>query len=158
LNAITWALNQQANYDFGGTPLNDERLRVLRELLPRLTEIGFRGTVRLDSHVGEFCVVRDEQGAYHVPPPNTPYTRCEVLRYLPADAVMLGQRQSDNFNRFLMQRALTKEQIDIVVASYGTTRPVRRYPTNVVPATAGDWNAVARVNQRVEFVLVPRPR
>jgi CheY-like chemotaxis protein len=158
LNAITWALNQQSSYDFGGTPFNDERLRILRELLPRLTEIGFRGTIRFDSHVGEFCVVRGENGAYQLPPPTTPFSRCEVLRYTPGHAVVLGQRQSEEFTKFLMQRALTDAPIDIVISSYGIARPAYRFPDNAVPTTAGEWNAVARANQRVEVVLVPRAR
>jgi hypothetical protein len=80
------------------------------------------------------------------------------VRYLPADAVGLGQRQTDNFARFLAQRALTNPAIDVSIFSHGTARPLHRFPEGVVPSTAAEWNAIARLNQRIEVSLIPKAR
>jgi len=155
LDALTWAVNLRSQYGFGEEPLNDARLSILRELIQRLTTAGFRGVVRLETHVGEFCVSRDDQGATRLPADNQPFSRCEVLRYPPAQAEYLGRRQSPAFARFLAQEGEGPVRIQIV--SFGTSRPVVSTPDLNRMQTAGDWNQPARLNQRVEIVLLPSP-
>jgi len=156
LDTVTWALNQHGQYGFGDEPLGDTRLAQLRELIARLTAAGFQGTVRLETHIGEFCLVRDETGSQRLPNDGLSIDRCEVVTYPPAQAVQLGQRQSPAFARFLAERR-PANPIQITVVSHGANRPLATYPDIASAQTAGDWNQVARVNQRVEITLVPAP-
>jgi outer membrane protein OmpA-like peptidoglycan-associated protein len=156
LDTITWALNQHGQYGFSDEPLNDARLAQLRELIARLTAAGFQGTLRLETHIGEFCLARDEQGGLRVPSDSLAFSRCEVVTYPPAQAVQIGQRQSPAFARYLAERR-PGNPIQITLVSYGANRPLATYPDPVSTQTAGDWNQAARLNQRVEIKLLPAP-
>ncbi len=156
LDTVSWAFNRHGPYGFSDEPLGDERLAQVRELIARLTAAGFQGTMRLETHTGEFCLVRDEQGDLHLPGDSLVFSRCEVVSYPPAQAVQLGQRQSPAFARYLAERR-PGNQIQITVVSHGTNRPLVTYPDLASVQTAGDWNRIARSNQRVEVMLVAAP-
>ncbi len=151
---IAWALNLHGQYDFDQLPLGDETLSRMRELMARLAAADFRGQVRIDAHVGEFCLVRDEQGAYRVPPRNLPFSRCEVVTHSPEYAMLLGRRQSTDFARFLAEAA-PGDKIQIEVVSLGKSRPLAPYPDRIMVQTAGEWNQVARLNNRIEIAILP---
>jgi CheY-like chemotaxis protein len=150
---LAWALNQRAYYEHDQIALSDERLLMVRELLARLAAIGFQGTVQLETHVGEFCLTRDDQGAYRVPAAATPISRCEIVSYTPEQAVSLARRQSPAFTRFLAEYAATGAPIQVAVVSHGKGRPLLAYPDLASTQTAGEWNQIARINQRVDVVL-----
>jgi CheY-like chemotaxis protein len=150
---LGWALNQGAHYEHDQIALSDERLLMVRELLARLSAIGFQGTVRLESHVGEFCLTRDDQGAYRLPASASPMSRCEIVSYTPEQAASLARRQSPAFTRFLAEHAAAGAPIQVVVVSHGKGRPLLAYPDPASTQTAGEWNQIARINQRVDVVL-----
>jgi hypothetical protein len=56
LDSLEWAANQASQYDFADVPLGDFRLSVLQELTNHLVALDFRGVVRIESHVGNFCM------------------------------------------------------------------------------------------------------
>lgn len=153
-NVVAWAVNLQGPYDYDQLPLGDERLALLRELITRLGTAEFKGLVRIETHVGEFCLVRDEQGAYRLPPRQLAFNRCEVLSYSPQYAVLLGRRQSTDFARFL---ADPPAHIRIEIVSLGTRQPVAPYPDRAMVSTAGEWNELARQNNRVDINIIPAP-
>lgn len=156
LDTIAWALNQHAQYGPQEEPLSDARLAQLRELVARLAAAGFQGTIRLETHIGEFCMMRDERGDYRIPSDTLPIQRCEIVTHPAGQAVALGQRQSGAFARYLAERR-PSNRIQIAVVSHGTSRPLVAYPESANLQTAGDWNQIARLNQRVEVVLQPAP-
>ena len=153
-NAVAWALNLQGQYDYDQLPLGDERLLLLRELMTRLNAAEFQGVVRIETYVGEFCLVRDEQGAYRLPPRNLPFSRCEVVSHSPEYAALLGRRQSTEFARFLAE-PLPSIQIEII--SRGNSRPLMPYPDRSIVQTAGEWNQIARQNNRTDISIIPSP-
>lgn len=154
-DTLAWALSRAGQYGPDEEPFDDARLALVRDLVARLAAGGFRGSVRLESHVGEFCLARDDQGEYRLPDESLSFQACEVVTYPPAQAVMLGQRQSAAFTRYLAERR--NAAIGVTVVSHGSSRPLAPYPEASVPRTAGEWNRVARRNQRVEIVLIPAP-
>ena len=156
LDTLTWALNQHGQYGFNDEALSDARLAQLRELVARLGAAGFVGTVRLETHTGEFCLVRDEQGNLRLPSDGLVFSRCEVVSYPQATAVQHGLRQSPAFTRYLAERR-GKNPIAVAAVSHGASRPLVNYPDLTSVQTAGEWNQIARLNQRVEVVLVPTP-
>ena len=153
---IAWALNLHGQYDFDQLPLGDETLNRMRELMARLAAADFRGQVRIDTHVAEFCLVRDEQGAYRVPPRNLPFSRCEIVTHSPEYTMLLGRRQSTGFARLLAEAA-PGDKIQIEVVSSGKSRPLAPYPDRVMIQTAGEWNQIARLNNRIEIAILPAP-
>ena len=100
--------------------------------------------------------MRDEQGAYRVPPRNLPFSRCEVVTHSPEYAMLLGRRQSTDFARFLAEAA-PGDKIQIEVVSLGKSRPLAPYPDRIMVQTAGEWNQVARLNNRIEIAILPAP-
>ena len=156
LDTLTWALNQHGQYGFNDEALSDARLAQLRELIARLGAAGFVGTVRLETHTGEFCLVRDEQGNLRLPGESLVFSRCEVVSYPQATAVQNGLRQSPAFTRYLAERR-GRSPIAVAAVSHGANRPLVNYPDLTSVQTAGEWNQIARLNQRVEVMLVPTP-
>ena len=153
-SAVAWALNLQGHYDYDQLPLGDERLLLLRELMARLNAAEFQGVVRVETYVGEFCLVRDEQGAFRLPPRNLPFSRCEVVSHSPEYAALLGRRQSTEFARFLAEPS---PNIQIEIISRGNSRPLASYPDRSIVQTAGEWNQIARLNNRTDISVIPAP-
>jgi len=153
LDTLAWVLNQHGQFGLNEEPLGDSRLSLVRELMSRLSAAGFRGAIRLETHIGEFCLSRDDQGALRLPNDVTSFLRCEVVTYPPAQAQLAGSRQSPAFARFLAQSRSGPVQVEVV--SHGAARPIVNYPDRASAQTAGDWNQIARINQRVEIVLIP---
>lgn len=155
LETVAWALNQHSQFKLNEDALDDARLALLRELIARLAAAGFQGSVRLETHIGQFCLVRDEQGNPREPIDSLSFSRCEVVSYPPAQAAQLSRRQSPAFSRYLADRR-PSNPIQITVVPHGATRPLVAYPDISSVQDAGDWNQIARLNQRVEIVLVPK--
>lgn len=155
LETVAWAINQHSQFKLNEDALDDARLALLRELIARLAAAGFQGSVRLETHIGQFCLVRDEQGNPREPIDSLSISRCEVVSYPPAQAAQLSRRQSPAFSRYLADRR-PSNPIQITVVPHGATRPLVAYPDISSVQDAGDWNQIARLNQRVEIVLVPK--
>jgi len=157
LGTVVWAFNQHGEYAFDEQPLGDERLARVRELVRRLTAAGFHGILRIDVHAGQFCIRRDERGESHPAPDNLPLSECEILVQAPEPAVQLGERASAAFARYLAAAGAGSNPVQVSAISQGTSRPRVPYPDAGSVTTAGEWNRVARLNQRVEIVLLPAP-
>lgn len=153
LTALAWAFNLAGEYDYDELPLSDTRVGLVRDLVVRLERAGFKGTVRLDTHTAEFCLERSD-GVLRVPRDDAPAGRCEVVSYAPEYAVSLSKRQSLGFARFLAS-PLLQGDIRIEIVPHGKERPLFAYPNVYALQTAGEWNRIARRNQRVEVTLLP---
>jgi hypothetical protein len=154
VTALEWGVNQSATYPPGAEPFGAQRLETLRGLLERLAVLGFTGTVRLDSHVGDFCYLAGPDDAWLVAPDDLPLEQCERLG-LPADeARAASARESVAFANFLATRA-GDPAVRIEVVPHGNAQPAVPYPPGTQGLEAGEWNAVARQNNRVTVTLVP---
>jgi len=156
LRALSWALNRDAAVGFDEVPLNPVRTAELRELLQLLQAAGFRGTLRLDLHLGQFCLVSDEAGRYRLAPPELPLTRCALMGHPLDDSSFLSERQSNAFEDFVSQSALLQNsgiELDVVALDRLESLPREAYPA--AAQTAGAWNRVAARNHRIEYRLQP---
>lgn len=153
--ALTWAVNLHNQYGHDQLPLDDHRLALVRELVARLTRAGFKGVVRVETHVGEFCLARDGFGGFKLPEPATPIADCEIVDYTAEQATTLGRRQSPAFSRYLVTQANARTPVRVEAVSHGNERPLVRYPDVSALRTAGEWNSIAGRNQRVRIVVVP---
>ena len=156
VEALQWAVNQGNHFSYGEIPFNDVRLERLRELLGRLAAVGFRGVVRLDAHLGEFCLDNDADGNYGLAAAEVPVMDCALIGHPLGGAGSLSERQSLAFANFLASSPLVNEAgIEVQLVAHGTRDSVRRFPLSPGIRTAGEWNGIAELNNRVEFALIP---
>jgi CheY-like chemotaxis protein len=155
IEALEWGINDSAGRPYDGLAFDDAQLNRLRELLLRLEGIGFTGTVRMASHLGEFCVVTDADGAWQLAPPDLRINECDQFGHPLDESVSVSQRQSVSFANFLATSPVVNGgQIDVEVVAYDRRGSEARYPFPATVTTAGDWNALATLNNRVEYTLL----
>jgi hypothetical protein len=140
---------------YGETPLANARLERLRGLAATLEAQGFRGRIMVETFVGDFCLSGNAGDGFTVAATELPTQKCDLVGNPFDDGLSPAQRQSVAFANFaatLGQR--TAGAITVETVSAGRRNPVG-YPEQGEGSTAGDWNAVAAQNNRVEFHLVP---
>ena len=155
--ALEWSVNQAASYPPDELPFGDARLEMLKGLLDRLHALGFSGTVRLESHVGDFCMRRAGDASWKPAPDELPVTRCDRLGLSAGEARAESGRQSVAFANYLADPAVNGGAIRIETDAFGNTEPLVAYPAATDGVTAGEWNRAARTNQRVEVRLLADP-
>lgn len=153
--AIEWGANQSSLYDFDELPLGDYRLSIIAELSNHLQGLGFRGTVRIESHVGDFCMSTMGADGYMLAAPDIPAGQCDQIGFAPDEAYDLGLRQSVGFANFI-NRADDPSggRIRYNIVSLGNSSPLLEYPAATTGITASVWNGIAASNNRVEISLL----
>ena len=140
---------------YGEPPFDGTRLERLRDIAGTLETQGFRGRIVAESFVGDFCLTGNADDGFSVADPDLPLSKCALVGNPHDDSLSPAQRQSvafANFTAGLRQR--TNGAIVVEVANGGRNDPVQ-YPEQREGMTAGQWNGVARQNNRVEFRVVP---
>ena len=137
---------------YGETPLAGARLERLRTLAGTLEAQGFHGRIVAESFVGDFCLDGTSASeGFTVAAPATLLQKCALMGNPFDDALSPAQRQSVAFANFaatLKQR--TGGAIAVEVGTGGRTSPIE-YPEQREDTTAGEWNRIAALNNRVEF-------
>jgi CheY-like chemotaxis protein len=142
---------------YGETPLAGARLDRLRGLAATLEAQGFRGSIVVESYVGDFCLTGSAGEGFAVADVALPAQSCDLVGNPFEDSISPAQRQSVDFANFAATlRQRTGGAIVVDAVSAGRRNPVE-YPEQREGSTAGEWNAVAAQNNRVEFRLVPAP-
>ena len=154
--ALEWSVNQGASYPPDALPFDDVRLEKLTGLLNRLRELGFRGTVQLEGHVGDFCMRRVREESWEMAADDLLLSRCDRLGLSPEEARAESSRQSVAFANYLAELAVSGGPIRVEVEPFGNSRPLAAYPIVTADLTAAEWNRVARRNQRVEVKLAAK--
>ena len=153
--AMEWAVNQAQEYPYGELPFSGDRLQRLQELVVQLKAAGFRGLIRLESHIGQFCLVRGGKNGWQLPAPEVPLTECGMLGQSAERSQQLATGETAAFKRFLNESPLLSDDIRIEVIPRGASQPLLEYPGNA-EISAGEWNRIAQRNQRVHIALIPR--
>lgn len=158
VHTLEWAANLNGQVEYDKPLLGDEQVVLLSEILSRLSAVNFRGTVRLHTHVGEYCTIRTPFGIARLPGDDQPFDSCQIIGMNPEQAVAWGARQSLGFARFLAASPLANNpSVSIELKSHGKDNPLQRYPLPGAAQTAGDWNRIARANNRVEIAIISSP-
>ena len=153
---VEWAINRAQEFPYGEPPFGGDRLPLMQELVQQLMAAGFKGKIRLESHVGEFCLLRqpnsDNSGVILAPaPPEMHLTDCTSLGQTTEQSKALSAAQSAGFKRFLSE---LPDGIEVELVPLGASEPRYDYPSDP-SVRAGSWNQVAQHNQRVQIVLQP---
>ncbi len=155
LTALEWSLNENGGHSLATQAFDRNRVQQLETLLEHLEKIGFRGTVRLTSHLGEFCLDADRLGELRPAPADTAVTACGTVGHPLDGSSFSSDRQSMQFTAFLARRGDRAGGIRIEVVSNDRFASTRRYAYPGENSLAGEWNAVAARNNRVEYEFLP---
>lgn len=155
LDTLTWTLNESGGIPYDEVPFNDARVDQITGLLWQLSEAGFLGTLRIDSHLGEFCLVSNTEGRYELQDPGLPMSSCTFIGHPLDDSQLLSDRQTPSFALFLETSSLLDDagiELELVIRDRADSFPREPYPAD--PVTAGEWNRIAALNNRLEFSLL----
>lgn len=121
----------------------------------RLSNAGFQGTVRVEAHLGEFCLTTDSTGVYSLADPDLPFATCPFVGHPLDESGLLSDRQTPGFEIFVAESPLVNGsgiELDLVVRQRLDSTP--RVPYPMEPQSVGEWNQIAEQNNRVEFLLL----
>ena len=156
LDSLEWAANQSSQYGINEIPMGDFRLSVIQELSSHLVALNFRGLVRIESHVGNFCMSFGGPNGYVLPATDLPASRCDQIGFEPGEAYELGMRQSVGFASFInLADERTGGAIRYEIISFGNSNPLLDYPATATGVSAPSWNEIAASNNRVDVSLFP---
>lgn len=156
LQALEWGVNQSSGYEFDELPLGDSRLALYEELSEQLNGMVFSGVVRIEAHVGNFCMIDVGAGRYQLADPLMPAQQCNRIGFALGEAYELGLRESVAFANFVnTANDQSGGRIRYEVVSLGSADPLLDYPATTAGLLAGGWNEIAATNNRVEVSLFP---
>jgi len=158
LAALEWAANQNSTVGYSEEALGGNRLGMVQGLLQRLDSLGFQGVLRLETHLGRFCLVGDDAQGYALAAPDLAVDQCTLIGHPLDDSLSVAGRQSLEFTNFLDSSALLEEgNIEIQIVHHGRADSRELFPYPRGGGTAADWNAAAARNNRLEIALLPDP-
>lgn len=147
---------------FGEAPLAGARIERLREFATRMIALGERGTVEVRRYPGRFCLSGNATEGYSMAEAATPYIKCELMA--DANDAALGNRASESVAFATTLADLRKQggeavRIDVAEGRGDTTAVAYPEIGGTPPRipTAGEWNAAAEANNRVEIRWHPTP-
>jgi CheY-like chemotaxis protein len=156
LATIEWAANQSSQYSFDELPLGDFRLSVVAELVNHLATLDFHGLVRIESHVGNYCMSLSDTDGYAPAPAELPAQQCDRVGFDPGEAYDLGLRQSVAFANFInLADERDGGRIRYEIISLGNSSPIMDYPATTAGIPASVWNDIAASNNRVDISIFP---
>lgn len=156
LDALQWAVNQHAGIPFDELPFDDTRAAEIRDLLERLVALDFKGRVRIESHLGEFCLAGDESSGYRLVDPDAALDACTLVGHPLDSSSFLADRQSVGFAEFIERSPLVKGSgITVELVAHDRAHSLAQVPPPNVVSRAADWNRIAERNNRLEFSFIP---
>ncbi|MEO8306449.1 MAG: response regulator [Pseudomonadota bacterium] len=141
---------------FGETPLGGARIAQLRGLVQSIAQKQLKGTVEVRRHTGRFCLSGNGREGYSLAEAAVPYIQCDLVADASDPVLGAGPPESMDFAAALAEIRRQYGNAIRVDVTIGTGTEVQRPYPDVggepprVP-TAGDWNAAAQANNRVEL-------
>ncbi len=140
---------------FGEASLSPARLDALRGMLAQLEREGLRGKVLVSSYAGSFCLNSVGEQGYTLAQAASPAANCEQIGNPHADQQGGVSRQPVAFaNLAATVQSRTGGEIELLYSAGVRDQVAVEYPA-IEQATAGQWNAAAQANNRIEIVVQP---
>jgi CheY-like chemotaxis protein len=141
---------------FGEQALNPARLESIRTLVAQLERAAISGVVRIESFAGSFCLASAGDDGYTLAAPASPASQCEQVGNPFDDTRGGASRQPLGFaNLAASVGQRTGRAIELELVPGPRERLAVSYPP-IEQATAGQWNAAAQSNNRIEISIVER--
>jgi len=149
-----WAQEIVIEYPYDELALNDNRISKIEEVLEKALEAGFVGNIVLQTHVGRFCLSRDQDDNFELAEGTMPVTDCDYIGNYAQPSDAPATHQSLSFANYLSDKAsLNDNGIFIEVASISRLAEISKYPEQIPQTSANDWNRAAQQNNRITFKL-----
>ncbi|MFK7733538.1 MAG: response regulator [Pseudomonadales bacterium] len=156
LESVIVVANQAGRFDAGELAFSGDRVDLLRAVLEAADTAGFSGAVLLKAHVGQFCMSQSPSGELYVAGDQLAIAECVAVGMNEKAAVRQTETLSSRFRELLdVHPVLQNQSLSVLVEGLGDAEPLMPYPRVDAVEKAGDWNSVARANNRVEFQLLP---
>ena len=141
---------------FGEQALAPARLESVRALVAQLERAAISGIVRIETFAGSFCLTSAGEQGYSLASAASPAAQCEQIGN-PIDDTQGGTaRQPLAFaNLAASVRQRTGGAIELELGPGSRERLTVSYPA-IEQATAGQWNAAAQANNRIEISVIER--
>ncbi|OUS26252.1 hypothetical protein A9Q99_18640 [Gammaproteobacteria bacterium 45_16_T64] len=153
---LQWALNRKNQFLWNEKPFNKTLASLLKSTADKLNTAGFKGSINLTSHLGQFCLVANEDGDSELPVDQQTLSECTINDINVQQAEHLGLEKSIQFGNFI---AAFERQYDnnlhLSFNSAGLSSPTSEYPEKNPEFSAQKWNSIAQQNHRVEIEFMP---
>jgi CheY-like chemotaxis protein len=141
---------------FGEAPLAGTRVEALREFVARVASLAQKGTVEVRRYTGRFCLAGSGATGYALADGATPASNCDLVAEATDPALGNAVPESAAFTSALAElRRQNAAMLTIDIGSVRGDAADGSYPqigaTTAKAPTAGEWNAVAESNNRVEI-------
>ncbi len=146
---IEWAINHNSQLSFYQSLNSMSTLNYVTQLINQLDDFGFNGSLYIQFHSGRFCQRMLENRQQALVSAEKNISQCEFdLQSTNSDAVLA------EFESFLADINQKNPNITVIFESVGSQFMLQDYPEISEDVTAGQWNKVAKINNRFDFVLV----
>ncbi|HEB86325.1 MAG TPA: response regulator [Gammaproteobacteria bacterium] len=149
-----WAINRNLLFPYNELALGSQRLAQIRQVLERAEAAGFRGRIVLQTHIGEFCLRGNVEQGYQLAAANLPLSRCDKIMNPAQSSDLVSMQESLEFANFLAAAATDYKGITLEVSNLPRERALYEYPPRTGNVTAGQWNRIAQLNNRVTARLI----
>lgn len=154
---LQWALNRKNQFLWNEKPFNANLAALLTSTAEKLHTAGFKGSINLTSHLGQFCLIANESGDPELPSAQQTLSECTINDNNEQQAEHLGLEKTLDFENFLasFEEQYDDNDIQIKMISAGLSTPFKDYPSKNTEFSASKWNEIAQKNQRVEIEFMP---
>ena len=155
IEVLEWALNENNHHPYTELAYNQQTVLRLESLLEQLDTLPFKGRVRMESHLAEFCLVGNGSTGFVLAPGNLPLSQCDLIGHPKYDSVFISDQQSVEFIDFINSSTiLNRGDIRITTIANNGQSSTRKYPLPSNASSAYDWNRVALMNNRIVYSLI----
>ncbi len=153
LGLLEWAANQGSYFRYGEMPFSDARALWLSELVEQLKQAGFKGTIELRAHYGNFCLKKTESGGLSLADSGTDIGQCLFAADTTGSEAWRNEESVAFANYLSVEQARSGGEVEVLLFNSGFNDPSVPYPAAYEVKTAGEWNRVAALNQRLKVSL-----
>ena len=141
---------------FGEPPLAPARIEAVRALVAQLERAAIAGLIRVETFAGSFCLSSAGGQGYSLAAPGVAASQCEQFGNPFDDTRGGASRQPLAFaNLAASVKRRTGGAVEIELVPGPRDRVAVAYPA-IDQATAGQWNAAAQSNNRVEIRVIQK--
>ncbi|NKB98518.1 MAG: response regulator [Pseudomonadales bacterium] len=149
INAIQWAINEGNATDLAEPSFGIALRNKMTDLVGHLNDLDFAGRVVLTSFVGKFCLDYDGGGGYQLASPEKLVLECDYIGHPEENSSRVSDRLTVPFSRLYTDQLDEDVRIELVALNGIESTERVEYPQRT--ASAGEWNAAAYTNNRVEI-------
>ena len=158
-DSLEWAFNQNNSRPHNEPLFGNKALKTLSNLIQKLEKTEFNGTVKLIGHSGKFCFKESSTNDLGLANAGLPITECKINDASIQPEATFTEIQSIEFNHYLSSLLdETSGNIKIEIENKNFENPIKAYPLPETLQTAGEWNEIARQNNRLEVVIIPNEK